>query len=294
MSKIILTGATGFIGRHLTAALSPSHDVVALTRNAVEEKSNHAYVQVNYEDQSSMTAALQGAKYVIHLADNPDRQSQANQQAVKAQHVLTQAMIVAGVPRLIFASSIHARKFETGTQSEYGRYKYNAEQCFLNSSGIDTFILRFPPVYGPNGKGGFSVLAKAVARNLPLPVGRAYAPRAYLSYRNLSDLMSRLVSCDDGLWSTLSGRCMEPSDERLLSTRELAISLKDQLQSRSALLSVPTTILRLLGKVTGKADIMSGIIDELQPENDQRLVDALGWKPVENMPESLQFLNHDT
>lgn len=68
MSKILITGGTGFVGTHLcTLLLKQGHDVVVLSRKK-QQKIGIPIFTWNYEKDELEEDALQGIDYIVHLA----------------------------------------------------------------------------------------------------------------------------------------------------------------------------------------------------------------------------------
>jgi len=296
MSKVVVTGATGFIGAKLTAVLARDHQVVALTRRHAppDNPKNVEWFQVppGY-DSNVLTPILKGADCIVHLADSPERGT-ANQDTSSGPVVseLLNAMKAVGVGKVIVASSIYARLAEEGNDSAYGSSKLKAEQMFQASGEIQPIILRLPPVYGPASKGGFSTLVGIIKRGYPVPFARAQAERAYLSLQNLSDLILCLVKMPEEKWQSSGVQIFEPSDGLDISTTELTEFIANALDKSILQLGLPLWLLSLLGILTGKSQSIKGAIEPLTTRNTQSLRDACGWLPAEHMPESLGFLKN--
>lgn len=294
MSKVVITGATGFIGANLTADLARTHQVVGLTRQPVL-----AGKQIGVEwlqippgfDADVLAPILKGADYVVHLADSPERKA-AGQQISSPVVVpeLLRAMSRAGVSRMVVASSIYARLAAEGQGTAYGNSKLRIERLFQNEQDIQSVILRLPPVYGPGAKGGFATLVALVRRGLPIPFARANAKRAYLSVQNLSDLIRHLLALPPETWQSCAGQVFEPSDGLDISTADMTRFIADVLEKAVTQLPLPLWSLSLLGKVTGKGEAIRGATEPLATQNTLSLADACGWAPAEQMPESLTFL----
>lgn len=119
--KVFLTGANGFVGRHLTRHLSAAgHDVLAVVRpGAAVDLPAAQLVRANLETPGEWQAALAACDAVIHLAaryriGGVDRQEMAAANIDATRHVLHAAWR-AGVPRIVQVSSTAALG-ETGGQ----------------------------------------------------------------------------------------------------------------------------------------------------------------------------------
>lgn len=228
-------------------------------------------------------------RYVLHLADNPDRnETRSAEEALRVCDALIEAIRSNAVEGLIFASSVYARSAKHGAAS-YGAVKRAMEDRFQAASDISTVILRLPPVYGPGGKGGLAMLARLAGKNVPLPLGSAKAPRAYLSRNNLSSLVLAMVKSDSGSWAS-AGQAFEPSDDRTVATRDLVRMMGLTLGRTPLLIPVPIGLLRAIGAITGRSELIGGAVDALTVAPAEDLEQAFGWRAAEQMPESLAFL----
>ena len=203
MSRAILvTGATGFVGRAVVAALAEGErPVVALVRRFVDDLPAGVIQRrspaIETLDQDGWLSALEGIGAVIHCAaiahigpDVPDSQYDAvNHRAVAA---LADAARIAGIDRIVFLSSIRAQcgpaSDEVQTEAStpqptdaYGRAKLDGERA-LSASGVPFVILRPVLVVGDEPKGNLRLLAR-LARDLGRQVrqGRYHQPAMLLT-----------------------------------------------------------------------------------------------------------------
>ena len=204
MTLAAVSGASGFIGTALTAAL-------AAQGIAVRPDVGPDGRRLPLSGQAA-AAWLRGADIVYHLAgiahESAARARQADFMAVN--HGLTlslyQASAAAGVPAFVWLSSIKALGETAATplgvdaprapQGSYARSKAQAELGLLRASqagGPRLTIVRPPLVYGPGVKGNFARLLKLCASPWPLPLAGACAPRALLGLDNLVDLLIHLA-----------------------------------------------------------------------------------------------------
>ncbi len=297
MKKVIaITGASGFIGRGIVTELfNAGHEIICLTRHTRDKAENPScrWEQISdYTNADEIAAAIAGADLVIHLADDPNRTGgKRDQQGVKTATALTTAMRTAGVKGLLLVSSVYARLDAEGHPSAYGAHKRAIEDTVRAAKDIHTIILRLPPVYGPGGRGGMAMLTRLIQRGLPVPVGEAHAPRAYLALSNLSDLIRVIVGPPLRLWARNKG-IYEPSDQQMISTRSLATALGKAMLTTPKIVSMPQGLLMFLGRVLGKQDAIAAAFTPLVIHPDPALKKAFGWTPPQSIPTTLEFLSH--
>ena len=164
--NILVTGATGFIGRHLTAALSKNYSVRCLVRKSsdtsVLKNFNIEIVYGDLLDKNSLHPALDGIDLVYHLAG--EVYSRRKVDYYKGNVVATQNLLEAcketGTKKIVFLSSVGVYKPVTTKtllteESEcepitfYGKTKLHAEEL-IKEYNVPWVIVRAPVVYGPH------------------------------------------------------------------------------------------------------------------------------------------------
>lgn len=200
---IVVTGASGFVGRHLVAHLrAAGRDVRPVVRTAA----SHGAQIADLEDTAAWPTVLEGADTLVHLAaHNPRRGSRAAADGaafrrinVEATGRLAAAAAAAGLARFVFVSSVRVygdAGREPLTEDDaarpadpYGASKRDGEMAIagaLADGPTDFAILRPPVVYGRGRGGVFGVLDGAVRRGIPLPLGRLDARRSVIYVGNL-------------------------------------------------------------------------------------------------------------
>jgi nucleoside-diphosphate-sugar epimerase len=189
---VALTGATGFVGRVLTATLlEAGFKVRALIRSNPADWSPESveFVKGDLGSPEALETLCRGAHVVVHLAGAIAGRSEADFVRVNAigsrnltdaleQHVLR--------PRLIHVSSLAARM---PTLSAYAYSKHLAEQV-VRSSQLEWIILRPPAIYGPTDP-ALAPLWRMLARGWLLQAG---ADTARFSLLHVDDLCRALVA----------------------------------------------------------------------------------------------------
>lgn len=295
MSKVVVTGASGFIGRGVVPALAEAgFAVTAVVRSAgsaagLGEGVATCVIPDLAKGRHDLADACQGAAMIVHLADNPVRTDEASSAPDLARAVASAAS-VAGVPRIVLASSIYARLDEGAKPNAYGAGKRAAEQVLGAMPTAQTVTLRLPPVYGPGCKGGFALLVKLVETGFPLPFGLARAPRSYLSRANLALLVVALAQADDAAFAAAAGRVWEPSDGAPVTTAQLARAVAAKLGKRTLLLPVPPFLITGLAALAGKREGAEAVFSSLLCEDSRGLRKAIGWNPAAELASNLGWL----
>uniref|UniRef100_UPI001BD4356B NAD-dependent epimerase/dehydratase family protein n=2 Tax=Serratia TaxID=613 RepID=UPI001BD4356B len=184
---VAVTGATGFIGRHIVQELlAQGFNVRALTRRAGKAAAdNLQWIPGALEDRPSLTELVRGAECVVHCAGQVRGHAEAvfTRCNVTGSLNLMQAAKQNGrCRRFLFMSSLAARH---PALSWYAHSKQAAEQQLIAATGdIALGIFRPTAVYGPGDK-ELKPLFNGLLRGV-LP--RLGAPDARLSFLHVSDL----------------------------------------------------------------------------------------------------------
>lgn len=307
--KVLLTGATGFVGRGVLARLRQENDVqvrVAQRGRAAPWPEGVEVAQIDgLSVAQSWDEALQGVEVVIHCAARvhvmdeqaADPLAEFRAVNVEATRHLAQQAAAAGVTRFVFVSSIKVNGEETAAgrpftadatarpQDAYGQSKLEAEQALFAiaaQTGLEVVVVRPPLVYGPGVKANFASLMRALQRRLPLPFGAIDNRRSLVARDNLVDL---LLCC--ARHPAAAGQVFLVSDGEDLSTAQLCRGLSQALGVRPRLLPVPPALLRLLGRLTGRSQQVQRLLGSLQVDISATCR-RLDWRPPVRVEQALR------
>lgn len=304
--KILVTGATGFIGSHLIADPGlGGHDIVCPVRkqDALPQANHiHPLPYAGLEAKSDWGEALQGCDAVIHLAARAHvMQESARDPLAEFRRInvdgtlsLARQALRQGVRRFIYVSSIGVNGEQTADHpfsafdapapaSPYAISKYEAE-CRLRDLAQDKMelvIVRPPLVYGPGVPGNFLRLMQAVRRGLPLPLGAVDNRRSLVYVNNLTDL---LIAClthpraTEQVWLV--------SDNHDFSTPELIRRLAEAMHARIWLAPIPPALLTAGAALLGKRAQLNKLTGSLQVDIRQTL-HLLNWTPPHSAQEGI-------
>ncbi|MFM0036780.1 NAD-dependent epimerase/dehydratase family protein [Paraburkholderia strydomiana] len=298
--RILLTGATGFVGHAVSRRLLERGDqVTALVRRpqeVVPGVTEWLASAGDFADVEQCSPSTLACDVVIHLAARVhvmqdrahDALAASRETNVEGTLRVARAARRAGARRFVFVSSIKAvgessqgreplsELVPPRPEDPYGISKLEAERAltaFGRRSGLEVVIVRPPLVYGPAVRANFLQLMNAIARGVPLPLGRIEARRSMIFVNNLADA---LLHC--ATERRAAGELFHVSDGHDLTVSELARMLAWQLQASGRFLSVPPGLLRLAGRLTGRSAQVGRLLDELRVDS-RHIGDALGWRP---------------
>lgn len=214
--NILVTGASGFIGVHMTAMLlERGYRVTVLARRPEafpqqEWSQPVRVVQGDLQDPASLPEACRGNDCIIHLAAlshiTNTRASRHREINVEGTENLLQAALDAGVGRFVYMSSIKAGNVaEAGSLvSPYARAKAACEEKLLSvqqQGRMRVDIVRPAVVYGPGMKGNLLAWIRRCRKGLMPPLPPVPTQLQMISVVDLCHFVSRLLESND----TLSG-----------------------------------------------------------------------------------------
>ena len=295
MKRILLTGATGFVGRQLCAQLTAAPYVlrVALRRPGTAPAGAAEVIAVgDLCSRPDWRAALDGVDIVIHAAA---RAHHLGDTAVEpyfelnahASEILARAAAAAGVSRFIYLSTIKVngegrpdRSYSSDDEPQpcdaYARSKWLGEQFVeqvARESAMASVILRAPLIYGPGVRANFLRLLRWVEAGRPIPFGRMDNKRSLISTWNLCDLLRVLLE-----HPAAPGRVWLGSDGQDLSTAELARQIATAMGRRPHIVAVPRTLLSVAATLTGRRAELARLCGSLTLDCEP-VRRELGWSP---------------
>lgn len=306
MTRVVVTGASGFVGRHLCSRLAAggARVIAGVRESQVIAGAEAGALMTPESSLEHLTAALQGAQAVVHLAaavhDVHGRTTEADYSRVNRDYplLLARAALAAHVERFVFVSTIKVNGEGTSGNTAYredspvaphGPYaesKWQAEQSLLQlsaDSGLHMRIVRPPLVYGPGVRANFHSLMRWVQRGVPLPFGSLHNARSLVYVENLADLLARLaLGSADGA----NSQTYLVSDGADLSTPDLVRGIAAALGVAPRLVPVPEFLLRNVLSALGRGELIDRLLGSLRV--DSSLVRReLGWSPPFSVAEGL-------
>lgn len=309
--RVLVTGASGFVGRHVVAELRRRSITTRIVRREHAEAASVGdgveVVSLSGPGNSAIdwVAAVSGCDVVIHLAARAHVLRDAH---IDAESAFQLANVVfaracceeaarAGVRRFIFMSSIGVHGGDSGEKpiqlespikphTLYARSKAKAEQALKEVSvgtRMELTVLRAPLVYGLGAPGNFGALVRAVRYGWPLPFGKAtHNLRSFAAVDNLVDL---IVTCLDH--PAAANQTFLVSDGEDLSTADLLCRLGAAMGRPARLLPVPVSWLASGARLFRKQEMFQSLFGSLQVDISQTR-ERLGWGPPIGVDEGLK------
>ncbi|HEY9178606.1 MAG TPA: NAD-dependent epimerase/dehydratase family protein [Flavipsychrobacter sp.] len=270
--KILITGASGFIGTNLTAYLKAHYPVVEFV--CIVRKKTGKPGEVLWEDLSQKH--FEDINAVIHLAGlaHDTKNTQDDSAYFKVNFELTRLLydyyLNSGAKKFIYVSSVKAaadsvegiltEDVQPTPVTAYGKSKLQAEDYIRQLSlGVESksyYILRPCMVHGPGNKGNLNLLYQFATKGLPYPLGAFDNSRSFLSVENFCFICRELLTRDieSGIYNL--------ADDEPMSVKELFRVIGATIGRKTPVLNIPRSFV----------SAMAGIGNTLKlPLNTERL-----------------------
>ena len=265
MTTVLVTGATGFIGKRLVPALiDDGHDVRAMTRRPEAYDGPGAPVGADVSDPDSLTAALDGvdvAIYLVHSLDDPDFE----RKDAEAARNFSAAAAAAGMRQIIYMGGLGD---ESEDLSAHLRSRREVEGL-LGTDGVPVTVLRAAIVVG---HGGISwELTRQLVKNLPAMVvpkwvGTRTQP---IAIDDVIRYLAGVVDQDEAL-----GRVFEIGGPEQLTYREMLQGVAKAMNGRS----IPIVVLPLL--TPGLSSRWLALVSDVDVTTGRNLIDSMSTEVV--------------
>lgn len=307
MSRVVITGANGFVGRQLCKdLLDKGYPVLAVVRNKIhtdsiftnfDQQEFESFVCDDIYDPKELVNILNSNDIFIHLAarahvlsdqgqDNAEDYFKTNTEATKK---LARLCKEKKCKQFIFMSSIgvngsatNGKPFDendllTENNTPYVQSKIDAEKAVANifeHSDTSYTIIRPPLVYGANTKGNFIKFENLVEKGLPMPFLGFKNKRSFVYLKNLTSAIIAIIEKP----AEANGQLFVVSDDERVTIPHLVKSIAHAKKLRSKQFYFPPTLLYLFCRLIGKKDAFEKLYVELITSND-KIKELTGWQP---------------
>jgi len=303
MTVVLVTGATGFLGRALIKKLRGRDvEVRGAVRSMGHDLGIPCYAIDDIGAETNWREAVSGVDVIYHLAglsegsDSTIGDADYNRVNAEGTLQLMQAAAAAKVARIIMTSTIKvlgelsaAAPFDEHSQPDpqtaYARSKLKAEQYgrkIAAEHGLELVIVRFPLAFGPGVLGNFARLITLVQKNIPLPLKATGNKRSMIGLENAVDLLCCLK--DHG---QAAGKTFLTADHPALSTDELLAKIARELDVKLRLFALPGFIQNILCHLPVVCAYANRLFGSLEID-DTYTRQTLSWSPPRTFDEELR------
>ena len=290
-STILVTGASGFVGRPLVGALARAgYAVRAATRKqAASFPAGVDRVLVpDFTESVDWEPVVRGTDVIVHAAGlaHADTSEIPESRFDRINRVATEQLCEAAararVERFIFISSVRAQigpsaphalheTDEPRPTDAYGRSKLAAEAA-VHAFGVPFTILRPVVIYGPNARANIRSLVRIACLPFPLPFAGLTSRRSLLGVDNLiSVILFALAN------PATVGETFLVADPRPPTIEEIFGMLRRAQGRRPGLVHVPPNVIRLGLTALGCGPLWHRIGGDLVVDTGK--LEAAGWHP---------------
>lgn len=299
---VLVTGASGWVGRNVVAQLSRRGSTVHAASRRPPPSATDSGGIVHFRGlelgaDNAWNQALAGVDSVVHCAARvhvlrdmvADPLAEYRRVNVAGTMALARQAARAGVRRFVFVSTAHVNGMETERdhpftasqaprpETPYGISKWEAEQGLaelVREVPMELVVLRPPLVVGSGVGGNLSGLIAAVARGIPLPFRNIDNRRSLIG---LSDLVDAIEVCIDHPGAC--GRTLLVGDPQDLSTPDLVRLIANGLGRPARLFGLPWPLVRATSKMLGRQGAVRSLWGNLQLDSRDTQA-AIGWAPA--------------
>lgn len=289
--RVLITGASGFIGKRLACALAKEDwEVRAAGRDPSLVPAVSGVERLAMPDlahQADWSGLLDGVTHVIHLAGiahAPGVLPDLLYTRINAEAAGELAAAARGkVERFVFMSSVRAQVGLSADRAiterdrpqptdAYGRTKLEGERL-VAESGVPFTVLRPAVVYGRGVKGNIAALATLARTPMPLPFAGLTNRRSLLALDNLVSAISLVLSAKQAANGTFLVADAEP-----ISVADLVAAMREGLGRPPHLVKLPLGAVRRLMKSFGKDAEWERLAGSFVV--DAAKLVGIGWRPA--------------
>lgn len=289
--RVLITGASGFIGRRLTAVLAKhGWQVRAAARDPSAippAKGVERVVMPDLAKRADWRALLDGVTHVAHLAGiahAPGMLPDALYRRINAESVGEFAEAAHGrVERFVLLSSVRAQaglsaehplseKDAPAPTDAYGRAKLEGERL-LAASGVPFTVLRSAVVYGKGVKGNIASLATLARTPMPLPFAGLENRRSLLALDNLASAISLVLDAREAVNETFL-----VADAGPISVEDLVAAMREGLGRPPHLVKMPLGAIKRLMRSFGRGAEWERISGSFIVDPAKLM--GIGWRPA--------------
>jgi len=302
VTRLLVTGASGFIGRAVVSAFAQEGYALRAAVRRPPQPPFAANVEVAQHPDLSRAfdwaPLLEGVDQIVHLAGvahtagiAEERYDRVNRQATAE---LAAAAARAGIRQFVFVSSIRAQSGPAADHAlterdaaaptdAYGRSKLAAEAA-VRAAGVPFTILRPVLLYGPGVKGNFALLLRAARSRWPLPVKDFVNRRSLLGIDNFISALSFVLSAPAAIGQTYV--VADPGIPPRLG--DLLATLRQALGRWPLIVPMPTHYLEIPARMMRRDDLWDRLGGNLRVDPGNLI--AAGWRPAHDTKAGLAAL----
>lgn len=289
--KVLITGATGFVGAALVQKVNILHETIILVRtqnsglpSKIQQLVAKNIFEADFPENIDVIIHLAGRAHILN-EQTTDPLAEFRKVNVEGTLQLARQALDKKVKRFIFMSSIGVNGSVTSQRlftedavpqphADYAISKLEAEEVLKKlfvGSDTELVIIRPPLVYAAHAPGNFARLLKLVATNLPLPFAGTKNKRSFVALENLVDFIQVCIEHPNAANQTFL-----VADQSHISTRELVQYLKQGMGKPARFIYIPQPLMKLGAACIGKSKLYEQLFESLEVDTT-KAQKLLGW-----------------
>lgn len=268
-SRVLITGATGFIGSYLKDyILEKECEVICTYRGKkpeFDDGKNVIWIRIGEIDANTKwNYALEKIDYVFHIAGvahklgSSERELKSEYERINiagTMNLVEQVKLSKTIKKFIFISSLSvygskinkviSEESKCVPENDYGKSKYTAENIVIDNfktTNINWCIIRPTLVYGKGNPGNMERLIKLIISGVPLPFMMIRNKRSMLYIGNL---VSALYEVMENPYANRKIYVLSDGEE--LSTKEIVVLIKKNIGRGGLIFPMPVFMLKIIG-----------------------------------------------
>ena len=257
MLKVLVTGASGFIGKNLIANLGSTYQFVNLRRgediNEIKEFDAIIHLAGLAHDLKNTNKSQDYYRVNTHLTNKIFDNFIASDASV----FITLSSVKAAADKVVGELS---EDYSPNPITDYGKSKLLAEKYILSKNlpkGKRVYILRPCMVHGAGNKGNLNLLYQIVSKKIPWPLGAFDNKRSFCSIDNLTFVINELISRDD-----IPSGIYNVADDEPLATNQIIELIAQSKRVKTKIYNIPPPFINTIAKL---GDVL------MLPLNSERL-----------------------
>lgn len=265
--RVLVTGATGFVGRHLVAHL---------------QKQDYEIVSCGRPGFGRIASPIDA---VVHLAGIAHRQA-TDIEYDMANHATAELISQsrkAGASQFVFMSSVAAQSDSISCEaltedcqphpvSSYGKAKFAIERLLMDS-GIPFTILRPVAITGDGAKGNTGILQKLARLPIPVPLGGVHTKRSIVSIESVVSAVSAVLFNPAAI-----GQAFIVADPDPKSAAEIIAEIRTKAGRKNNIVNFPPSLLKAAFNAIGRGDMWDRIDGKMIADSSKLM--SIGWRPA--------------
>jgi nucleoside-diphosphate-sugar epimerase len=296
MSRIFITGVSGFAGAGLVGYLHAKEGVTLFGHSRDPEKTSRQFKDFAIEIRRECSAALFDAleiDTVIHLAgiahDLSNQYKEEDYYRVNDGNTRTvyNEFLQSKARKFIFLSSIKAAVDIASVPADetvvcepvtpYGRSKRQAEQ-YIQAQELPAdkkfYILRPCMIHGAGNKGNLNLLYRYVRSGVPYPLGAFTNQRSFLNADNFNFILLQFIRED------IESGIYHLADQGFLSTSELFRLIATASGKKPRIWNMPRGLIRLMFRLVSRTKMLDKLTENMMVSNEKLLKHLRAPLPV--------------